>query len=56
MEIFYMKEILLKMNMKETGNIADAFRITNNVLLDNNSESMFITAYAGLLDLRTGFR
>ena len=45
---------MLKNYMKETGNIADAFRITNNVLLDNNSESMFITAYAGLLDLRTG--
>jgi sigma-B regulation protein RsbU (phosphoserine phosphatase) len=45
---------MLKNYMKETGNIADAFRITNNVLLDNNSESMFITAYACVLDLRTG--
>ena len=45
---------MLKNYMKETGNIADSFRITNNVLLDNNSESMFITAYACVLDLRTG--
>lgn len=45
---------MLKNFTEETGSIADAFRIVNNLLIENNSESMFITAFEGILNLRTG--
>lgn len=45
---------MLKNYTKETGNISEAFRNVNNLLLDTNNDSMFITAFEAILDLRTG--
>ena len=45
---------MLKNFTIETGNIGDAFRIVNNLLLETNNQSMFITAFEGILNLRTG--
>ncbi len=45
---------VLKNYLKENGDVSETFRIVNNVLLDANENSMFITAFGAILNLRTG--
>jgi sigma-B regulation protein RsbU (phosphoserine phosphatase) len=39
---------------EEVPDIASVMRTVNNMLFENNPSQMFVTAFAGILDLRTG--
>lgn len=45
---------LLKNYTMEIGDISRAFAFVNNLMAGSNSDSMFITVYEAILDLRTG--
>lgn len=53
--MFMMRAKTMLKNFTETGlDVAEAFEKTNDGLCENNEANMFVTAWMGALDLRTG--
>ncbi len=52
--IMVIAKTLIKNQMQAGSSPAEAFEIVNNQLFENNDAGMFVTSFAGVINLRTG--